>query len=114
MDDKELISLYESRSESAITETDKKYRGRLNHVLMEYAEDLKPSLEHARKNRVFVTHSGCDQEIEDSIVQFLADMHHFDEIHVTRAGSVISTLSSDSSVPSSYSVVNPANTLCSP
>ena len=77
--------------ENGAMHADKKYRGRLNHVLMEYAEDLKPSLEHARKNRVFVTHSGCDQEIEDSIVQFLADMHHFGEIHVTRAGSVISS-----------------------
>lgn len=70
---------------------DKKYRGKMNAVLMNYARDLEPLLLKARKDRVFITHSGCDREAIDSIRQYLEKLHRFDEILVTRAGGVISS-----------------------
>lgn len=45
MDDKELISLYESRSESAITETDKKYRGLCMRVARNILSDISDAEE---------------------------------------------------------------------
>ncbi|MBQ9141268.1 MAG: DegV family protein [Lachnospiraceae bacterium] len=70
---------------------DKKYRGKMNAVLLNYAKDLEPMLLKAKKDRVFITHSGCEQEAIDSIKQYLEELHRFDEILVTRAGGVISS-----------------------
>lgn len=70
---------------------DKKYRGKMNAVLLNYAKDLEPMLLKAKTDRVFITHSGCEQEAIDSIKQYLEGLHRFDEILVTRAGGVISS-----------------------
>ena len=50
-------------------------------------EDLKT----AKKDRVFITHSGCEQSILDEVHSYLESLNVFDEILVTRAGSVISS-----------------------
>ncbi len=70
---------------------DKKYRGRLNAVLTNYANDLKEQLLQADPTRVFITHSGIDQLIEQEMYQFLKELNIFKEILITRAGGVISS-----------------------
>lgn len=70
---------------------DKKYRGKLNTVILNYAKDMEEELLNAKKDRIFITHSGCEQEIIDSVKQYLESMNRFDEILVTRAGGVISS-----------------------
>lgn len=72
-------------------QTDRKYRGKMEKVLLNYADDLKPQLLNARRNRVFVTHSGCSAEIVELVCQHLKALDIFEEILVTRAGSVISS-----------------------
>lgn len=69
----------------------KKYRGRMRHVLTEYVSDMKDDLLAAKPDRVFITHSGCDEEIISAIKTQLEELHHFNEILITRAGSVISS-----------------------
>lgn len=69
----------------------KKYRGSLSSVLLKYAKDLEPQLLHADKTCVFITHSGCDDEIIDSVRAYLESLKYFDAIFVTRAGGVISS-----------------------
>lgn len=69
----------------------KKYRGKMQNVLYNYVTDLKQELEKARCERVFITHSGCDNEIISQIKQQLQQMNYFDEIYITRAGGVISS-----------------------
>lgn len=69
----------------------KKYRGRMRHVLTEYVSDMKDDLLAAKPDRVFITHSGCDEEIIATIKTQLEELHHFNEILITRAGSVISS-----------------------
>ena len=69
----------------------RKYRGKLEKVIINYAEDLEPDLKKAKKDRVFITHSGCDKEIVDSVRDFLTGLDVFDEILETRAGGVISS-----------------------
>ena len=69
----------------------KKYRGKINSVIMSYAKDMEEELKNAKKDRVFVTHSGCEQAILDEVYEYLKSLGHFDEILITRAGSVISS-----------------------
>ena len=69
----------------------KKYRGKMSVVLKHYAADLEADLLSAKKDRVFITHSGCAEEDIESIREYLAGLNRFDEILVTRAGGVISS-----------------------
>lgn len=70
---------------------DKKYRGNIGKVIIDYVKDLESELKNADKDRVFITHSGCEQEIIDEVYAYLENLHHFDEILITRAGGVISS-----------------------
>ena len=69
----------------------RKYRGTLKFAILKYAEDLKPLLLSADNSCVFITHSGCSQEIVDAVWAYLEELHHFKAIYVTRAGGVISS-----------------------
>ena len=69
----------------------KKYRGRMKNVVLDYVKDMEPELKKAKKDRAFITHSGCDKEIVDSVREYLKQLDIFDEIYETRAGGVISS-----------------------
>ncbi|MCI9142941.1 MAG: DegV family protein [Lachnospiraceae bacterium] len=69
----------------------KKYRGHLDKVVMAYVTDMEEDLKHAKKDRVFITHSGCDRELVEQVRAYLTSLHHFDEVLETRAGGVISS-----------------------
>ena len=69
----------------------KKYRGKLSSVILEYTKDMEENLCHAKKDRVFITHSGCKAEVVESVRTYLEGLNHFDEIIETRAGGVISS-----------------------
>jgi DegV family protein with EDD domain len=69
----------------------KKYRGNLSKVITSYTKDLESALKGAKKDRVFITHSGCDKEIVDEVKNYLASLHVFKEILETRAGGVVSS-----------------------
>lgn len=70
---------------------DKKYRGKMNSVILSYAKEMEEELRNARKDRVFITHSGCSQESIDSVKAYLESLGIFEEILVTRAGGVVSS-----------------------
>lgn len=69
----------------------KKYRGRMDKVLMDYVNEMENDLKNAKKERVFITHSGCKHETIEMIHEYLQNLNVFDEILVTRAGGVISS-----------------------
>ncbi len=69
----------------------KKYRGKMETVIRDYVKDLTPELKRAHKERVFITHSGCEQTILDGVKAQLEELKYFEEILTTRAGSVISS-----------------------
>lgn len=71
--------------------SDKKYRGTMQKVLLSYAKDLEEAMRRAKKDRVFITHSGSDAEIVDAVRDYLESLHLFDEILETRAGGVVSS-----------------------
>ena len=59
----------------------------LGELRLRLPEDLK----QAKKDRVFITHSGCNQETIDSVKEYLESLGQFEEILITRAGGVISS-----------------------
>ena len=69
----------------------KKYRGKIDKVIMAYVRDMEDQLLKARKKRVFITHSGCPEETVAAVQQYLKSLGYFEEIPVTRAGGVISS-----------------------
>lgn len=69
----------------------KKYRGKIASVIMSYAKDMENDLLNAKKERVFITHSGSPDSTIEEVKAYLESLNKFDEILVTRAGGVISS-----------------------
>lgn len=69
----------------------KKYRGKQSAVIQKYATDLRDALLAADARRVFITHSGVNQEVLDTIYSFVKGLDHFENVEITRAGGVISS-----------------------
>lgn len=69
----------------------KKFRGNISVVIKKYVAELEEDLKKADETRVFITHSGCSDEIVKQVYDYLEGLHHFKEIQVTLAGSVISS-----------------------
>ena len=69
----------------------KKYRGRMNQALKTYVDDLQPALLNSDPKRVFITHSGSDEETINAVKQQIEELNYFEEILITRAGGVISS-----------------------
>lgn len=77
--------------EDGAMKPDKKYRGKMKKVILDYAVEMEEKLLQAKKDRVFITHSGCEAEVLESVEGYLKDLNYFDEILITRAGGVISS-----------------------
>ena len=69
----------------------KKYRGKMTMALSDYLKDLTPALVAADPKRVFITHSGCDEEIINMVKSKIEALGVFEEILITQAGGVISS-----------------------
>ena len=69
----------------------KKYRGEISKAMVAYTKDMEEALRSAKSTRVFITHSGCNEETVEQVYSFLEGLNHFEEICVTRAGGVISS-----------------------
>ena len=71
--------------------TGKKYRGNMHKVTLDYVKDMEEDLKKAKKDRVFITHSGCDPSLVEEVRAYLTSLDRFDEILETVAGGVISS-----------------------
>ena len=69
----------------------KKFRGKTAVAIEAYVDDLLPALRSAETKRVFITHSGCTDEVIASVKAKLEALGIFEEILLTRAGGVISS-----------------------
>lgn len=68
----------------------KKYRGALEKSLKNYVGDKLCDIEKVDPNRIFITHSGCSDDIIHQVKQQIEEKEHFKEIIVTSAGCTIS------------------------
>lgn len=69
----------------------KKYRGKIEKVIMQYVKEMEDDLKKAKKDRVFITHSGCSTEVLSHVKEYLKELNYFKEIIITNAGGVISS-----------------------
>ncbi|HCH28115.1 MAG TPA: DegV family protein [Ruminococcaceae bacterium] len=69
----------------------KKYRGKYAEVLKEYVKERLENIEGIEKNRVFITHAGCDEAIVKELVELVRGYNYFDEVFSTRASCTISS-----------------------
>lgn len=69
----------------------KKYRGKIEKAIHTYVKDMEEDLKNAEPDRVFITHSGCSEEVIEEVKTYLESLNIFKEILVTRAGGVISS-----------------------
>ena len=77
--------------ENGAMDASKKYRGKINSVIMSYVKDMEEDLKSARPERVFITHSGCEPTIINAVRSYLEGLGIFREILEPRAGGVISS-----------------------
>ena len=77
--------------ENGAMDASKKYRGKINSVIMSYVKDMEEDLTSARPERVFITHSGCDRTTVDAVRSYLESLGIFHEILEPRAGGVVSS-----------------------
>lgn len=75
--------------EDGVLHVAKKYRGKMEKVIGNYVEDHLEAMMRANKHRIFITHGNCDEAVIQSVVDRIAALAHFDEILITRVGSVI-------------------------
>lgn len=68
----------------------KKYRGTLEKVLVNYTRTKLNEYQNIRKEQIFITHSGIDQNYIDLVKNTIEETFHFDHIYVTRASCTIS------------------------
>lgn len=68
----------------------KKYRGKFEDVIVKYAEERIADKENIYKNRIFITHAGCSDEVVNSVFETVKNNIDCDEIFITRAGSTVS------------------------
>ncbi|MGM9676698.1 MAG: DegV family protein [Butyricicoccus sp.] len=69
----------------------KKYRGKIDKVILNYVQDMEAELKQAREDRIFITHSNCDDATVQAVYDYLDSLQHFKEIFITSTGSVISS-----------------------
>lgn len=69
----------------------KKYRGNPKSVILKYVKAQEKNLLRADSTRVFITHSGCKEEIINEVKGYLENLNVFHEILITNAGGVISS-----------------------
>lgn len=77
--------------EKGAMQVSKKFRGKQSAVILKYVQELEPALVHADPEAVFITHSGCDEAVIESVYSYLESLDYFANIYVTRAGGVISS-----------------------
>ena len=76
---------------NGVLTVDKKYRGSMKHVLIQYTHEMLEQFMNAKTERVFITHACCDKAIVDAVREYVSELGIFDEIIETKAGGVISS-----------------------
>ena len=67
-----------------------KYRGKMSKVIKDYAAD-KLTIEGIDPRHIFVTHTKCDQEVVDAVLEQVRALGIFENIYETEAGCTINS-----------------------
>ena len=75
-----------------VMEPAKKYRGKIQHVILEYIADKLTGREDLDKSRVFITHTRCEPEWVEAALQKVRELvPDFAEVLETTAGATVTT-----------------------
>ena len=69
----------------------KKYRGKLDNVLLQYVDEQLSAYDNIRKDKIFITHAGIGDDHVRVVYDYLRSKNQFDEIFITRASCTISS-----------------------
>lgn len=67
----------------------KKYRGKIDKVIMAYVSELEADLRNAKTDRVFVTHSVSDRALVEKVKEYIHNLNVFTEVLEAPVGGVI-------------------------
>ena len=68
----------------------KLYRGSMEKSILDYVRGRLEGVGQVNYDRIFVTHSGVPREIVDQVIALVKELHPFEEVIETVAGSTIS------------------------
>ena len=68
----------------------KLYRGSMEKTILDYVRGRLEGVGPVNDKRIFVTHSGVPKEIVDQVIALVKELHPFEEVIETVAGSTIS------------------------
>ncbi len=69
----------------------KKYRGKLDNVMIQYVDEQLAAYEDIRTDKIFITHGGIGDDHVDVVYDYLKSKNIFKEIFVTTASCTISS-----------------------
>ena len=69
----------------------KKYRGKLENVLIQYVHEQLDKYENIRNDKIFITHAGIGDKYVEIVKNELDKLHYFTEIFIERASCTISS-----------------------
>ncbi|MBU9722974.1 MULTISPECIES: DegV family protein [Bacillaceae] len=72
-------------------EVGKKYRGRFEKAIPKYIADRLNERNDIIPDRIFITHTGCSEELVDKTKELVKEHYAFSEIHETTASCTISS-----------------------
>ena len=68
----------------------KMYRGSMEKTILDYVRGRLETVTDIQYDRIFVTHSGVPAQIVDKVATLVKELHPFEAVIVTEAGSTIS------------------------
>ena len=83
-------SIYVNNKDGSMT-VGKKYRGKLEKVLVSYVHDKLAQYDHIRPDRIFITHAGIDPKYISVVREEVEKLNFFREIYIERASCTISS-----------------------
>ncbi len=69
----------------------KKYRGKLDNVLLQYVDEKLSSYENIRYDKIFITHAGIGDDHIQIVYEHIKNKNLFENIYITTASCTISS-----------------------
>ena len=69
----------------------KKYRGKLDNVLLQYVDDKLSLYDNIRSDKIFITHAGIGDDHVKVVYDHIKSKGYFENIYITKASCTISS-----------------------
>lgn len=83
-------SIFVSNADGSMT-VGKKYRGKLENVLIQYVDEQLSAYDNIRTDKIFITHAGIGEEYVKLVYDHLKSRNFFENIYITTASCTISS-----------------------